>query len=64
MLVPYIELPLPSRNNLLEVPEIVVGPTPTPNLSIDSIVQYMSKYASNSPRRVSACMIPYRPSIM
>jgi hypothetical protein len=60
MLVPYIHFKLPTHNQLLNVPEIVVGPTPTPNLSLNSISQYISKNTSNSPTRVSACLIPYR----
>jgi Protein of unknown function (DUF2971) len=60
MLVPFIRLTLPTHDGRLDVPEIVVGPTPTPNLSLNSIAQYLSKNASHSQHQVSACLIPYR----
>ena len=61
MIVPFINLPLPTQDNLLDVPLIVVGPTPTPKLSIDSISQFLSKNASHSQPRIYNCCIPYRP---
>lgn len=60
-LVPYIELPLSLPGEGLVMPHVIVGPTPTPDLSMASVTMYLSKYAPETePRRVQNSMIPYR----
>jgi hypothetical protein len=60
-LIPYIEMPLSLLGEGLVMPHVVVGPTPTPDLSMASISMYLSKYApTTEPRMVQNSMIPYR----
>lgn len=61
-LIPYIELSLTQPGEGFEMPYIIVGPTPTTNLSMASISMYLSKYASTiKPPRIQNSQIPYRP---
>lgn len=60
-LIPHIELPLSLPGEGLMMPDVIVGPTPTPDLSMASISMYLSKYApTTEPRRVYYSMIPFR----
>jgi len=60
-LIPYIELPLAQPGEGLQMPHVIVGPTPTANLSMASISMYLSKYASTTkPPSVQNSQIPYR----
>lgn len=58
MLIPYMELPLTNSDNKLEIECVFVGPTPTVNLSIDSLMRYLSREAVCSTIHNSG--IPYR----
>jgi len=58
MLIPYMELPLVDDNKKIEMEHIFVGPTPTMNLSVDSVRRYLSREAVCP--TISNCGIPYR----
>jgi len=58
MLIPYMELPLAEVGEKIEMERIFVGPTPTMNLSADSLHRYLSREAAC--RVVINCQIPYR----
>ena len=60
-LIPYIEFPLYIPGNDLLLSDVIVGPTPTPNLSMSSVSMYLSKYAPTTERRmIQNSGIPYR----
>lgn len=58
MLIPYMELPLSDHNKKIEMEHVFVGPTPTMNLSIDSVRRYLSREAVCP--TIYNCGIPYR----
>ncbi len=62
-LVPYLEVPLPTKRNIesesLAICHTFVGPTPSPNLSINSVSKYLSQ-AGVKPNLVSNSGIAYR----
>jgi len=60
MLVPYIDWPLAEPSGTIDLPHVIVGPTPTPDLSIGSVSKYLSKYLPGDTRTVATCSIPYR----
>ena len=60
MLVPYMQFRLPSApSGKLKVPQVFVGPTPHPNLAINSMVSFLSAEAEGT-REVWNADIPYR----
>lgn len=58
MLIPYMEMPLADSGQKIEMEHIFVGPTPTANLSADSLRRYLSREAACS--TIGNCQIPYR----
>lgn len=60
-LIPYIGLPLPDVGGGLGVTTVYVGPSPTPNIAINSVSMFLRKYAGQGfQRTVLSCGIPYR----
>jgi len=60
MLIPYMEMPLADSGQKLPIEDIIVGPTPTVGLSMESIVRYLRRSGIDS--RIASCGIPYRGS--
>ena len=60
MLIPYMEMPLADSGQKLPIEDIIVGPTPTMNLSMESLVRYLRRSGVDS--RIASCGIPYRGS--
>ncbi len=61
MLIPFIDMPLPTDNGRLVLPKVYIGPTSTPGLSVHSVSMYLAKYAAApAPREVSSCGISHR----
>lgn len=58
-LVPYLELPLPQGSRSIALQHVFVGPTPNPNLSISSVLKFLSREGIR-PTRVSNSGVPYR----
>ena len=62
-LLPYLEIPLPTKlhheKEALAILHTIIGPTPSPNLSMGSVSKYLSR-AGVAPNRVSNSGIPYR----
>jgi hypothetical protein len=58
-IIPYIELDLPQEKNILSVREILVGPTPNPELAVHGIEQLMLEEWID-PTVVKYCDILYR----
>jgi hypothetical protein len=58
LLIPFMELPLADSGQKIEMEHIFVGPTPTMNLSADSLRRYLSREAACS--TIINCQMPYR----
>lgn len=60
-LIPFIRFPLPVINNALAIKTAVVGPSPSPELALNGIAQFLAKYAATGQQRsIVDCQIPYR----
>ncbi|WP_440531792.1 DUF2971 domain-containing protein [Variovorax sp. YR566] len=60
MLIPYVEFRLPTATNgKLQLPQVFVGPTPHPNLAINSMTNFLSSQVEDT-REVWSADIPYR----
>lgn len=62
MLVPYMVLPLPvgmADRRGVDIENVVIGPTPNVNLSIDSVLTFLAKAGTPRPS-ISNSQIPYR----
>ena len=59
MLIPYMEMPLVDGGQKLPIGDIIVGPTPTINLSMESIVRYLNRLGVVN-LSIKSCGIPYR----
>ncbi|RAP32728.1 hypothetical protein DID80_08535 [Candidatus Marinamargulisbacteria bacterium SCGC AAA071-K20] len=57
-LIPYLKFNLESKESLYD--EIIVGPTPNNNLSMSSIIRYLSKYSHPKCNIIRSSRIPYR----
>jgi hypothetical protein len=61
MLVPYLEFKLGIGNNdPIELEQVVLGPTPNINLSMNSLTMFLSKMRVKVNSGISYCQIPYR----
>ena len=60
MLIPYIEFELFDKEDPLEIPVVVVGPTPNSDLSMSAVSNYLSSQNVVRPA-VFESGIPYRP---
>jgi len=58
MLIPYIEMPLAESGQKIQIEDIFVGPSPTMNLSVDSLSRYLRRSAMCG--RIASCGIPHR----
>jgi len=58
MLISYMEMPLVDNGQKLPIVDIIVGPTPTMNLSMESLIRYLRRSGVDS--RIANCGIPYR----
>jgi hypothetical protein len=61
MLVPYLEFQLGLGNDgPIELEQVVLGPTPNINLSMNSLTMFLSKMGVKVNEGISYCQIPYR----
>ena len=61
MLVPYLEFKLGAGNDEpIELEQVVLGPTPNINLSMNSLTMFLSKMRVKVNAGISYCQIPYR----
>jgi hypothetical protein len=60
MLVPYLQMPLPSKGDGLEIDRVIVGPTPHAELSARS-VENLLLMAGGRHVKITNATVPYRP---
>lgn len=58
-IIPYVELDLPQENGVLSVNEIIVGPTPNPELAVRAVQELLERQ-NIDPHIVRNSGIPYR----
>lgn len=60
-LVPYFEIPLTAHHEeLVQLQTVYIGPTETPNLSINAASMYLSNYAKAPHEGVHNSLVPHR----
>jgi len=62
MLVPYMNFQLPEApDRRLDIEQVILGPTPNVNISMQSLSNYLSKSGASPRQSLASCQIPYRP---
>ncbi len=59
MLLPYIEIPILPETSL-EFEDIIVGPTPNPDLAVAAVQRHLSAIGCTCVKPVSLTSIPFR----
>lgn len=60
-LVPYMNFQLPETpSGNLDIEHVILGPTPTPKNSMNSLSHYLLKQSAKPRRGLNYCQIPYR----
>jgi hypothetical protein len=58
MLIPYIDLPMRWGEDQIDIERVYIGPSPTPNLSLNSVSKYLSRHVRCF--EVATSMSPFR----
>ncbi|MEQ1794242.1 MAG: DUF2971 domain-containing protein [Nitrospira sp.] len=62
MLVPFMNFRLPEASDRrIDMEHVILGPTPNPNISMESLSNYLSKNGASPRQGLAYCQIPYRP---